>query len=91
MLRKFAAVLLAATLSSPALAQTRAPITSGPTSTGGGSLGYNGSLGSNPGPVAPASVSTRPAPKPASTRLITGSGGPTAGGNMGYNQTLRPQ
>jgi hypothetical protein len=99
MLRKYAAVLLAATLTSSALAQTRAPITSNPTSTGGGSLGYNGGLmpsfAQAPAkPPAPTSISTRPAPKPASTRSttnLTGSAAPTAGGSLGYNQNMRPQ
>ena len=98
MMKKYAAVLLAATLTGPALAQTRVPITSSPASTGGGSFGYNESLVSSfaqapSGLPATTRISAKPASKPASTRSLsnlTSSAAPTAGGSAGYNQSLRP-
>jgi hypothetical protein len=102
MLKKYAVVVLATTLmAGPALAQTKPALgASNPTSTGGGSVGYNNILVSTsaqttpykPPPAKPtratpaANVPSRvPAPNLASSRASTG------GGSSSYNETLRPQ
>jgi len=98
MSRKYAAVLLASTLIiAPAFAQTRpAPNPpSSPTSTGGGSSGYNQTLTPASAqttlkPPAAKPTGTRPAPNPAGTLVpnLVSIPAPTGGGSSGYNQTL---